>query len=126
MNEVTSIIFELNLKYLHDCCFMSFVNVYFAKLSSHPTLSLFFSSDLSDACITKGFTVIALVQVQNKGFISKKTCRPNLPPSQQALCFSDLKITNKVLLQPSHSSRMTGEESQPSSCFPVCSVGLRV
>lgn len=42
LNEVTSIIFELNLKYLHDCCFMSFVNVYFAKLSSHPTLSLFF------------------------------------------------------------------------------------
>lgn len=54
---------------------MSFVNVIFAKLSSHPTL-FFFSRDLSDACIMKGFTVIALVQVQNKGFILKKTCRP--------------------------------------------------
>lgn len=29
-----------NLKYLHDCCFISFDNVAFEKLSSHPPLFL--------------------------------------------------------------------------------------
>lgn len=87
-----------SLKFLHDFCFISFDNATFEELSPHPTLWFFFFKDISDACITKGFTVSALVQIQEHSFSLKKTHRPKLSsihPSR-LLAFSSFQ-THKPL-----------------------------